>query len=79
MRTGGIAIEDAASLCALLPKDTDKNDIPERLAIYERIRDERAHKIQEFTRVAGADLDDKTLGKFNSKHYKLSEKTRLMY
>lgn len=66
LRLGGIAIEDAGSLSALLPKGTAVADIPERLALYEKIRDGRAHKIQEFTRLAGADLDDERRGDFNS-------------
>jgi acetoacetate decarboxylase len=64
---GGIAIEDAASLCALLPLGTTADDIPERLALYEKVRDERAHKVQTLTRIAGADLNDTSRGKFNSK------------
>ena len=67
-QTGGVAIEDAASLCALLPTDTNTDEIPERLTMYQTIRDERAHKIQEFTRLVGTDLDDKSRGEFNSKH-----------
>ncbi|CAI4214082.1 unnamed protein product [Parascedosporium putredinis] len=62
---GGVAIEDATSLVALLPLGTTPEDIPERLALYEKIRDERAHKIQEFTRIAGADLNDATRKSFN--------------
>ncbi|KAG9256752.1 uncharacterized protein F5Z01DRAFT_697552, partial [Emericellopsis atlantica] len=61
----GIAIEDAAALCALLPVDTPRHEIPDRLALYAQLRDERAHKIQHFTRLAGADLDDALRSKFN--------------
>ena len=63
---GGIAIEDAAALCALLPADTSWDEIPSRLALYTDLRDERAHKIQYFTRLAGDDLDDERRSKFNS-------------
>lgn len=42
----------------LLPHGTLPDEIPARLALYERIRDERAHKVQHFTRLAGADLAD---------------------
>jgi hypothetical protein len=63
---GGIAIEDAGAICALLPLGTSKDDIPERLKLYEKIRDERAHKIQEYTRQAGADLSGDTRASFNS-------------
>ena len=64
---GGIAIEDAASLAALLPLGTTPDDIPSRLSLYEKIRDERAHKVQEFTRMAGEDLHGEKRAKFNSK------------
>jgi hypothetical protein len=62
---GGIAIEDAASLAVLFPRDTSPDDVPERLALYEKIRDERAHKVQQFTRQAGMDLNDSNRGNFN--------------
>ncbi|KAH6844537.1 hypothetical protein B0I37DRAFT_398203 [Chaetomium sp. MPI-CAGE-AT-0009] len=62
---GGIAIEDAASLSALLRRGTTVDDIPERLALYEKARDERAHKVQALTRIAGTDLNDENREKFN--------------
>ncbi|EKJ74975.1 hypothetical protein NXS19_008499 [Fusarium pseudograminearum] len=62
---GGIAIEDAASLAALLPLGTTPADIPSRLALYEKTRDERAHTVQEFTRQAGEDLHGEKRAKFN--------------
>lgn len=68
MSAGGIAIEDAASLFALLPRGTSVNDIPERLALYEKVRDERAHKVQSLTRIAGTDLNDENREKFNSQY-----------
>lgn len=55
---GGQAIEDAAALGALLPKGTVRAEIPERLKLYNECRYERAHKIQEFTRMAGKDLSE---------------------
>lgn len=55
---GGVAIEDAASLAVMLPKDTASDEIPERLKLYEKTRYERAHLIQEFSRIAGADEKD---------------------
>lgn len=54
----GQAIEDAASLSIVLPKGTPPQDIPERLRLYEKIRYDRAHNIQEFSRQAGADWVD---------------------
>ncbi|KAK7209170.1 hypothetical protein V2G26_016348 [Clonostachys chloroleuca] len=62
---GSVAIEDSASLIALLPRGTNPADLPERLALYEKIRDKRAHDIQEFTRRMGADINDETRGKMN--------------
>jgi len=52
----GCAIEDAASLAVVLPRDTPREEIKERLQLYERIRMKRANSIQEFSRVAGMDL-----------------------
>ncbi|QKD58183.2 uncharacterized protein FOBCDRAFT_242480 [Fusarium oxysporum Fo47] len=62
---GGIAIEDAASLVALFPLGTTANDVPSRLALYEKIRDERAHTVQTFTRQAGEDLNEEKRAQFN--------------
>ena len=59
-------MEDAASLAALLPQNTTPADIPERLALYEKIRDGRAHKVQSLTRLAGMDINDANRGTFNS-------------
>jgi 2-polyprenyl-6-methoxyphenol hydroxylase-like FAD-dependent oxidoreductase len=64
-----VAIEDSASLIALLPRGTNPADLPERLALYEKIRDKRAHDIQEFTRRMGADINDETRGKMNSMYH----------
>ena len=53
----GVAMEDAAALSVVLPKDTLKEDIMDRLKLYEQIRYERANKIQQYSRLAGEDLD----------------------
>jgi len=53
---GGVAIEDAASLAVVLPGGTPINEVPARLQLYEQIRRERAHRIQDFSRIAGSDL-----------------------
>jgi hypothetical protein len=37
---------------------TYPSDVPERLQLYEKIRYERAHVIQEYSRQAGRDLID---------------------
>lgn len=52
---GGQAIEDAVALATLLPLGTSRQDIPERLQLYNECRYERSHKIQDFTRTAGKD------------------------
>ncbi len=70
---GGIAIEDSASLCVLFPRGTPKDEIPERLALYEKIRMTRAHKIQQFTRLTGADLDDEERQSLNSKYQPIKD------
>ncbi|KAF5872860.1 putative fad binding domain protein [Botrytis fragariae] len=51
----GSAIEDAAALAVVLPGDVRKEDIQERLKLYEEIRMGRAHRIQEFSRILGRD------------------------
>ena len=61
-----MAIEDATALAAVLPRGTPANAIPERLKLYERIRDERAHRIQHLTRLAGEDLTNENRESFNS-------------
>lgn len=53
----GVAIEDAATLAVVLPPGTKSEEVAERLSLYEEIRKERADKIQQFSRLAGADLD----------------------
>ncbi|KAI9685836.1 MAG: hypothetical protein M1822_004114 [Bathelium mastoideum] len=55
---GGVAIEDAASLSVVLPLGTKPSEVASRLQVYESCRYERAHNIQQFTRLAGKDLDD---------------------
>lgn len=54
----GQAIEDAASLSIVLPKGTSPDAVQERLKLYEKIRYERAHTIQEYSRQAGKDWID---------------------
>ena len=55
---GGCAIEDAVSLGVCFPSDTPKNEVPDRLKLYEKIRYERANRIQEYSRMAGRDLKE---------------------
>ncbi|EFX04464.1 FAD-binding domain containing protein [Grosmannia clavigera kw1407] len=55
----GCAIEDATALAAVLHKGVQAADVAERLQLYQDIRYVRANKIQEFSRKAGRDLDDR--------------------
>lgn len=55
---GGQAIEDAVSLATMLPLGTPSFAVAERLQLYEQCRYERAHKIQEFTRLVGKDASE---------------------
>lgn len=64
--TAGVAMEDAVALTALLPLGVTPEDIPERLALYEKVRDERAHRIQEVSRMMGEDMDEEARRNFNS-------------
>ncbi|KAK0657328.1 hypothetical protein B0T16DRAFT_425591 [Cercophora newfieldiana] len=52
------AIEDAAALTVVLPKGTTPDDMSECLQLYEEIRYERTHAIQEYSRLAGADWEN---------------------
>lgn len=68
---GGIAIEDAASIAALLPAGISTDEIPERLRLYENCRIERAHKVQGYTRIAGRDVDDSSRANFQMMEFTL--------
>ncbi|KAI8676978.1 FAD-binding-3 domain-containing protein [Fusarium sp. Ph1] len=52
------AIEDAAAITVVLPYGTCPANVPERLKMYEKIRYDRAHKIQSDSRRAGSDWKD---------------------
>ena len=62
-----IAIEDAAALSVVLPLGTKKEEVPDRLRLYDEFRHERATKIQYFSRVIGGD-DLLKKKEINSKH-----------
>lgn len=51
----GQAIEDAVALTTVFPKGTKPSEVFERLKLYEVIRYERAHTIQNYSRLAGSD------------------------
>lgn len=46
-------MEDAISLAAVLPLGTPKDQVADRLKLYQKCRKERADKIQQFTRLSG--------------------------
>lgn len=54
-------MEDAAALAVVLQRGTKPEEVPERLRLYEKIRMERAHRVQEYSRLAGRDLGEKKL------------------
>jgi 2-polyprenyl-6-methoxyphenol hydroxylase-like FAD-dependent oxidoreductase len=58
---GGQAMEDAAALAVVLPFGTRPDEISERLKVYESCRYERAHRIQEYTRLAGRSLAEDSI------------------
>lgn len=58
---GAVAMEDAAAIGVVLERGVKKEEVPERLRLYERIRTERARAIQEFTRQTGLDVPDHRL------------------
>ncbi|KAH6648283.1 hypothetical protein BKA67DRAFT_593957 [Truncatella angustata] len=51
----GQAMEDAAALATVLPAGTAPSHVAERLKLYEKIRYDRGHAIQEYSRQAGRD------------------------
>lgn len=54
----GSAIEDAAALAVVLGRDVRREEIQDRLKLYEAIRKARAHRIQEFSRVSGKEIEE---------------------
>ena len=56
-----VAIEDAAALGVMLERGVRKEEVQERLKLYERARYKRAGTIQEFTRQTGMDVPDHRL------------------
>lgn len=61
---GAVAMEDAVALGTVLEKGVTEGEVPARLKLYNEIRYERACRIQQYTRLAGLDVQD---GKLDSK------------
>ena len=53
---GAVAIEDAVALGIVLERGVKREQIVDRLQLYQQIRKERADKLQHFTRLSGEDL-----------------------
>lgn len=51
-------MEDAVSIAAVLPLGTIKSEIPERLKLYQKCRQDRANRIQHFTRLSGMSAEE---------------------
>ncbi|KEZ43308.1 hypothetical protein SAPIO_CDS4752 [Scedosporium apiospermum] len=66
---GACAIEDAASLGVVLQRGVRYENIPERLRLYQDIRMERAHQVQEYSRIAGLDLGKRKLDMMGYTNY----------
>lgn len=62
----GVAMEDGAALACVLPRGTAREDIPERLALWDKIRHERATRIQHVSRMLGMDRKDED---FDMRHF----------
>ncbi|KAI0403454.1 hypothetical protein F4802DRAFT_599052 [Xylaria palmicola] len=63
------AIEDAAALGVVLQQGVTPDEVPERLRLYESIRQARANRIQEYSRIAGRDLEGEQLNMMEYMNY----------
>ena len=59
-REAAMAIEDAASITAMLPSDIRRDEVYQRLRLYGQCRRPRATKLQEMTRMSVSDTDEET-------------------
>ncbi|PKS08463.1 hypothetical protein jhhlp_004846, partial [Lomentospora prolificans] len=66
---GGCAIEDAASLGVVLQRGVQPEEVPERLRLFENFRMERAHQVQQYSRLAGLDLSERKLDMMEYTNY----------
>jgi salicylate hydroxylase len=64
---GAMAIEDAVSVAVLLPLGTSKEQIPERLRLYEKCRKERNETVLMYTRMNGRDEGDDSVQRMTGK------------
>ncbi|KAJ9653757.1 hypothetical protein H2198_007104 [Neophaeococcomyces mojaviensis] len=61
-----VAMEDAAALGTVLERDLGRNEVQDRLLLYQDIRKSRADTLQEYTRTAGR---DDAVGKVDMQKY----------
>ncbi|RMD44997.1 hypothetical protein DV735_g78, partial [Chaetothyriales sp. CBS 134920] len=54
----GVAMEDAAAIGVVLERGLSRDQVPDRLKLYQDIRYERANRIQEYSRLMGKDIQD---------------------
>lgn len=67
---GAMAIEDAVSLAAMLPRGVTVDEVPERLKVYEKARHERATTVQQMTRESSQLLSpEKSMSSFPFFYY----------
>lgn len=64
---GAMAIEDAVSVAVLLPLGTTKQQVPERLRLYEKCRKERNETVLMYTRMNGRDEGDDSVRRMTRK------------
>ncbi|KAH0413324.1 FAD/NAD(P)-binding domain-containing protein, partial [Aureobasidium melanogenum] len=64
---GAMAIEDAVSVAVLLPLGTSKQQIPERLRLYEKCRKQRNETVLMYTRMNGRDEGDDSVKRMTAK------------
>lgn len=65
---GAMAIEDAVSIGVLMPMGTLRQQIPERLRLYEKCRKERNETVLMYTRMNGRDEGDDTVRRMTRKY-----------
>ncbi|KAK3897610.1 hypothetical protein C8A05DRAFT_47840 [Staphylotrichum tortipilum] len=71
------AIEDAASLAAVLPIGTPPAEVPRRLALFRDFRFGRTVKIQEYSRLMGRDWDVRAYEAYNFDHDEIANSAAL--
>jgi len=69
---GAMAIEDAVSVAVLLPLGTTKQQIPERLRLYEQCRKERNETVLMYTRMNGRDEGDDSVRRMTRECQKIA-------